>query len=652
MVVALTLVLAAMGHPPVADAQARVDGGGAPATEGRATDGPRVEEVSPWVTSEGDYTVRVHLPAGHPAARLEGRVFRRADNGAEVRELEDPAPRYRWATFETSVDAGAGAVTLHVPLGVDDRERVALDAGVYPVLLELFTEDGGTTPSWRAVTYLVRLPDEVVPRPVAIVVPVEAQLHWSAEGGVVTSPADVAAVADLVATLAAVPQVPVSLDLEPGVLTALASSTGGPAVRTALASVAKRNDVLNGPYAHIDEGRWAASELDPLMVQQFAAGESTLTAFLGRAPSGSTWVVEAGDSPAQLQWLAARGVDRFILTPDVPGGGLAGGLVPLTIAGIATPHRGYAAATLDAPLAATDGNPVLQANHLLAALAADTLAGIHEPAVVLAPYPTGGDLATLASFLDGLGTSALLTPTPASDLPASGTNPVEVPAPDQPGGDVRELFADLDQLEGRIVSFGATVGPDDPAVAELRRSLLVAGDNGLDHDERRDYLTQVDAVLDGQFSGVTMADGGALTVTSHRARLPVTIRNGSTRTLDVAVMAESSELTMLGDPVAVRLEPGATEDLEIPFRVSRSGDFAVDVRITSPDGGLVLAAQEVTLRSTAVSGVGIVLSVGALIVLGVWWGRSVHRRRNPPPAPSVAGPAPVAPPARVEQPVP
>ena len=65
----------------------------------------------------------------------------------------------------------------------------------------------------------------------------------------------------------------------------------------------------------------------------------------------------------------------------------------------------------------------------------------------------------------------------------------------------------------------------------------------------------------------------------------------------------------------------------------------------------IFNAEVVTLRSTAVSGVGVVLSVGALAFLGLWWARNRRGRRRRPSR-SVATPMSTAPDTRVGEPVP
>src|SRR3546814_19258589 len=50
--------------------------------------------------------------------------------------------------------------------------------------------------------------------------------------------------------------------------------------------------------------------------------------------------------------------------------------------------------------------------------------------------------------------------------------------------------------------------------------------------------------------------------------------------------------------------------------------------MTSPDGGITLASATHTVQSTAVSGAGLVLSIGALLFLVVWWARHCHKTRR------------------------
>jgi hypothetical protein len=68
--------------------------------------------------------------------------------------------------------------------------------------------------------------------------------------------------------------------------------------------------------------------------------------------------------------------------------------------------------------------------------------------------------------------------------------------------------------------------------------------------------------------------------------------------------------------------------LKVPVETRSSGVFPLNVALWSPDGSVRLVGHRLTVRSTAVSGVGIVLIVLAVLSLAVWWGRDLHHGRR------------------------
>ena len=68
---------------------------------------------------------------------------------------------------------------------------------------------------------------------------------------------------------------------------------------------------------------------------------------------------------------------------------------------------------------------------------------------------------------------------------------------------------------------------------------------------------------------------------------------------------------------------------QIRVATQGSGTFPLRVVLKTTDGRVILAESRFTVQSTAVSGVGVFLSVAALLVLGGWWIR--HNRRFGPP---------------------
>jgi len=72
-----------------------------------------------------------------------------------------------------------------------------------------------------------------------------------------------------------------------------------------------------------------------------------------------------------------------------------------------------------------------------------------------------------------------------------------------------------------------------------------------------------------------------------------------------------------------RLAPG---ELEALLGIGVESGQAV-LAVTT-DGGLPIQTTKLSVRSSVVSGVGVVLMVGALAFLALWWGWDIHRRRK------------------------
>ena len=71
-----------------------------------------------------------------------------------------------------------------------------------------------------------------------------------------------------------------------------------------------------------------------------------------------------------------------------------------------------------------------------------------------------------------------------------------------------------------------------------------------------------------------------------------------------------------------------TDVVYVNVRARTSGVFTVAITLHSPSGGLQLSSGQIIVRSTATSIVGIILSLGAIAVLAVWWVRTSRKRRS------------------------
>jgi hypothetical protein len=104
----------------------------------------------------------------------------------------------------------------------------------------------------------------------------------------------------------------------------------------------------------------------------------------------------------------------------------------------------------------------------------------------------------------------------------------------------------------------------------------------------------------------------------------------------------SSKLTFPdGDVVDIQLAPGRNR---LPVRVTTvsGGTFPMSIDVTTPDGRRDIGSGVIEVRSSAISGIGLALTIGAGFFLAVWWARNWRKTRRDGAA-TASGAAPDAP---------
>ena len=128
--------------------------------------------------------------------------------------------------------------------------------------------------------------------------------------------------------------------------------------------------------------------------------------------------------------------------------------------------------------------------------------------------------------------------------------------------------------------------------------------------------------------GVTTPPTFSLTLTAREGTIPLTIRNDSGVPVRVLIRLRSQKLEFPdGDTIERELIEESTR-IDIRVRSRATGAFPLLIDVRTPDGERSLSTSRYTVRSTAVSGAGLVLSVGAGVFLTMWWARHWRRTRR------------------------
>lgn len=436
------------------------------------------------------------------------------------------------------------------------------------------------------------------------------------------------------------------------------TTTPGPTDRTPLHALLARRPSLVATAVPADIGAVVAAGLQALAGPLLDRDAAAVQSVAGTAPDRSLFLADGPLGEEAAQALAGSGVTAIAMGPD----GFADGDVPHDGAPVAVEG---VTATDGAPLRAVLVDPF--AGSLLTdpddevadgSLPSDTvawlrLAALHSrfsaaPATVVArvdevsPAPAGPAIAAATFSLIAASTTAFTT-VPVSEVATRAAGPAVGLAPAPSGDDLAIVAERLPEVGEKLRAFTALTtidgDPSPPRVPPLDLPLAqqasAALATGVDDERRVAHLTAVEATATRAFDAVGIGGATTINLTSRRGSLPITVRNGNPFPIKVLVRVRSDRLRFPQGDVVELIVAGEQARVDIPVETRASGSLPTSVTVTTPDGGVVLVEAQLNVRSTTISGVGWTLSIGALVVLLVWWLRHsrTNRRRQEPSDP-------------------
>lgn len=555
----------------------------------------------------------------------------------------------------------AGGVDIDIPVNPAAGGLRAFYArsgsAVYPMTYQLSTRSG--TPLGEPMTtFLVYSGGTSVDLP-RLTVALSLTVAGPADtGGRPTRlPAAAAAsVAAEVGAIAAHPDIPLTLTVSPDTLDRLAAGT--PQDRAVLASLASRlaggsDELLAAPYMPASAASLISAGLGGELATQYQTGADTLSAMLHRVPDQSSAVVTGGLDTITLDALQSGGAGRLVL-PDGDMSPLPAaqrqttyGRPTTMVARNAAPSQVMAADAGLSGLLTAGGDRVLNAEHILAGLA---MVQLEAPAhtrglALLAPVPAAIDPVVLSTLLAGLGDNPFVAPATVDDLfrtvPTDSPTITRTLVPARPAAPLAEASA-VRATRAEVIGLGAIVPSAARILGSLQRQLLVATSSATPDATRQAVLASVGATVRKAENGISLPGSSSVTLTARKGTIPLTVL--SNPSLDARVQLRITSQKLVFRPftppgghcsvaassteVCLMALTSEATTLRVPVESRTSGVFAMQVTLASPDGTVVLATNHDTVRSTAFSGVGVVLIVVAALGLALWWVRNFRHGRR------------------------
>ncbi|MGQ0831064.1 MAG: DUF6049 family protein [Microthrixaceae bacterium] len=614
---------------------------------------PTLELVrqTPTVGRGGTFDVWVRL-SGVPADAgveliLHGRVRSRSELAASMEGDALRTQIYNVVTTVASLPVAADG-TRQISLSLDPAASGGVPltaAGAYP--LEIEVQDASGAPLTGLVTHLLVRPadtDTSPPLSVAVVARVDLPPALRPDGSSALPAAAIDSAAAFVAKLAATPNVPITLAVRPETIDALAASDdpSAPVLLDQLRVAARGREALALPYVDVSPAELVADGLGEELARSSERGRQVLLDALGVRPTDSTWLATTPLDHSGLEALQQQGVRHLVVDADHVKP-LRSGLLSLSLA---QPFliSSEAATQVDAmaldPMLTdrldTNEDPGLEVSRLLAELA---MLWFEQPGIsrgVVLPVDPTVRADVVQGLLAGLDASGILAPVTldtlfddASPLRQPGGERVDRPLAEGETRTMSPRFVDeLRATRAQLASFTGLIGDESPRADPVSAHLLLATAVRLSGSTRAAHVRAARTAMDDVISAVSGPARSTITLTAREGTVPLTMRNASGLPVHVVVHLRSPKLEFPdGDTLPLVLTDPTTR-LDVAVRTRASGSFPLEITVTSPDGVLQLGAVRVSVQSTAVSGVGLVLSIGAACFLLVWWARHWRRTRR------------------------
>jgi hypothetical protein len=543
-----------------------------------------------------------------------------------------------------------GRYTVALPTVTAPQQRVlggnALmpDAGMYPVTIELRSDNVALA---QLVSAVVRTPDPaqaVPPLDVALVLPLGGTPTLRADGSTLVEAADRARL-QTVANVLAASATAATVVPEPELIDGL-SRTGLPAdaaLRTALAASIGARQVLASPYVTMDPTAVVRAGLGDELTRELTEGEDALAAAFGSATTDrATWVTDRNLDGDALGMLRDLGVHHLV----VPARALAApaGAPPPTATvttavdvGVAGDSLPVQAAAADPTLGAAFGrhdDPVLAAYQFAATLLAIGLdhpsTAARQGVVVLPPTDWQPDPTFLATVMSLVGQIPLLHAVTLDQwfhdvaVEPGGPRPLASTTPP----DLSNFATGLVLTRVRLNGLASMLPAANPLPASLELRLRVASAASLAPAARQSYLDAVNGELNNLVNAVDPVPTRRITLASRTTEVPITLHRRIDGPIQVRLHLESPKLSFPQNDILVTLDNETVQE-RVGVQARANGTFPLTVRITTPEGDIAVApSSELTVHATTLSGFGVVLTVGALLVLATWWVRHLRRTRR------------------------
>ncbi|MCB1030366.1 MAG: hypothetical protein KDA95_03465 [Acidimicrobiales bacterium] len=389
---------------------------------------------------------------------------------------------------------------------------------------------------------------------------------------------------------------------------------------------AENRDVLDAPYVNIDPSELVSAGLPHELTYQRDAGRATLDSLL-EPPLQGIWRLTSRTDSKTLNELSNQGISRVVLTEDAVRD-KASLREPSQVITSESPVRTAFTGRQFALNLTSQSDPLLAVHLLLGSLASAATERTDAAQVIVSVDPTTATPETLEALLSGLETPSPWITTARLEVMLDVVATEQAKLTNPSIEDLQSYPEELQEARADLGSYSAMAQGSNELSNEFSRDLAMSAAMELPIESRLEDVRETQHRLKEPFNSINLPEGDTVTLGASEASVPVPIDSDLKIPAKVVIHLSSNDrLAFPTNPIVRTLEPGRNT-INVRVRARANGDTPMEVSIRTPDDRVVLAESRYIVRSTAMSGVGLVLTIGAMAFLVVWWGRHIFRARK------------------------
>ncbi len=203
-----------------------------------------------------------------------------------------------------------------------------------------------------------------------------------------------------------------------------------------------------------------------------------------------------------------------------------------------------------------------------------------------------------------------------------------VQLPDRPEFALGERARRLNATQLQVASVSSMLPAGDARPAAWKESLRLALSTGVTTESATLRFDAVDAELAAIQSQVEPPETYDFTLANRDSPVQIRIGNNGPTELTVVVHAEAEKLAFPNGDVTVQLAPNNVTEVLLDVTARANGVFPVFVQLRTPAGAALGEPVELTARVNTLTGLGRVITMGAVLALATWWFSYFRRRRR------------------------